>query len=177
MQHPTHIFIWKKVKPYLCTCFLLVLPVLSWDYLFSAYLPARLLAADTDRPGPAYLIGVLEAVSRIGMFALMLLMPLHFKTSGQKKGLVIYVAGLMMYIASWLLLGLLPESPWSSSVIGFMSPAITPAIWLTGIGLIGDRTYPYPFKQLRLAYFVMVLIFLICHNLETYRLYSLDTVF
>lgn len=93
-------------------------------------------------------------------------MPLRVSTSLQKKGLVLYVIGTVVYFASWLLLILAPESAWSRSAIGFAAPAFTPALWLLGIGLIGDSLYfNVPYK--RWMFIVVAAVFLILHNTHT----------
>ncbi len=104
-----------------------------------------------------------ENISRIFVFILSFLMPINFSTNIQKKGLLIYVFGTILYFSSWLFLIYFPDSRWSNNAIGFMSPAYTPLIWLTGIGLIGNSFYfNLPFK--RWLFFLISLIFLIFHN-------------
>jgi hypothetical protein len=40
-----------------------------------------------------------------------------------------------------------PQSRWSTSWLGFLAPAYTPLIWLTGLGLTGRRFYwPWPYR-------------------------------
>ena len=104
------------------------------------------------------------------MFTFIFLMPLRISTTAQKKGFALYVAGTLVYFASWLILMYFPKSMWSKSVLGLLGPAYTPLFWLIGIGLIGDSLYlniPYS----RWLYFLVVIVFLIFHNWHTYLIY------
>lgn len=88
----------------------------------------------------------------------------------QNKGLVLYVIGTLLYFASWLMLMYFPNSTWSKSALGLLSPAYTPLFWLIGIGLIGDSLY-FNIPYRRWWYFFIVIVFLIFHNWHTYLIY------
>ncbi|CAG5000057.1 hypothetical protein DYBT9275_02375 [Dyadobacter sp. CECT 9275] len=112
-----------------------------------------------------------EHISRIILFGLMFLMPLRMATVRQKAGLAIYFLGMLLYFSSWLMLICLPDSPWSKSAPGFIAPAFTPLLWLTGIGLAGDRPF-FRFPYLQYIYILIMVLFLVCHNLHTWLIYS-----
>jgi hypothetical protein len=111
-----------------------------------------------------------ENISRIVVFLFTLLMPLDFSTKGQKKGLFLYVGGIVVYFSSWVLLIEFPNSEWSNSIIGFIAPAYTPLVWLIGIGLIGKSFYfNVPFRK---WFFILAsILFLLFHNFHAITIY------
>jgi hypothetical protein len=111
-----------------------------------------------------------ENVSRIIVFILTFLMPLSILSSTQKKGLFLYISGSILYFASWLILIYFPDSGWSNSILGFMAPAYTPFLWLTGIGLIGNSFY-FNLTYRRWQFIGTSLVFLTFHNLHTLTIY------
>jgi hypothetical protein len=67
---------------------------------------------------------------------------MKFDTSMGKIGLAIYLAGTLIYFASWLPLILAPQSPYSESIPRLFAPRLTPLISLFGIALICE-SWPY----------------------------------
>lgn len=128
------------VKKYLLNCFLLVLPILIWNILFTNRLPKDFQSEIFKKDIPVFLTYG-ENISRTLVFMLTLLMPLNILTTTQKKGLLLYICGTILYFISWLALMYFPGSVWSNNVFGFMAPAYTPLLWLTGISLIGNSFY------------------------------------
>jgi hypothetical protein len=64
-----------------------------------------------------------------------------------------------------------PESPWSTSWLGFVAPAYTPLVWLTGLGLIGRRLYvPSPYR--RRMYVALACGFVAFHVTHTSIVYA-----
>jgi len=111
-----------------------------------------------------------ENISRIIVFILTFLMPLSILTSTQKKGLFLYISGSILYFASWLILIYFPDSGWSNSILGFMAPAYTPFLWLTGIGLIGNSFY-FNLSYKRWQFIGTSLVFLAFHNIHSLTIY------
>jgi len=111
-----------------------------------------------------------ENISRIIVFILTFLMPLSILTSTQKKGLFLYISGSMLYFASWLLLIYFPDSGWCNSILGFMAPAYTPFLWLTGIGVIGNSFY-FNLTYRRWQFIGTSIVFLTFHNFHTLTIY------
>ena len=106
-----------------------------------------------------------ENISRVAVFILTLLMPISISTFTQKAGFLIYLVGLLVYFASWLILIYYPLSGWSMSMIGFMAPSYTPLLWLIGLGLIGNSFYfNLPFKPW--LFIAISCLFLLFHNLH-----------
>ncbi len=73
----------------------------------------------------------------MAVFIVPLCLTLKWDTLQRKIGWGLYIAGILVYFASWIPLMVYPDSAWSNSLIGFTAPAFTPLIWLAGIGLMG----------------------------------------
>jgi hypothetical protein len=99
-------------------------------------------------------------------------MRLQVSTPGQKLGLGIYAAGLLIYFASWLVLIAAPQGAWAATAAGFLAPAYTPALWFAGIGLIGQQLLVpgVPFKGW--MYWILCALFLLFHNLHALTVFS-----
>jgi len=149
------------LKPYFINCFLLTIPVLVWNMALTGELPAKYQPEIFGRNIPEFIVYG-ENISRGLIFLLTFLMPLNLGTKQQKTGFLIYVFGTALYFASWLALIFFPKSGWSTSMIGFMAPALTPLFWLAGIARIGDSLYfGLPFR--RWIFPMAALVFLIFH--------------
>ncbi len=160
----------KSFKSYWLNCFLLTIPVLIWNIALAEKLPQSFQPEIFWHQIPA-LLTVGENVSRLLVFILAALMPISYSWKNQIKGWAIYWAGIVLYFSSWLMLILLPNSPWSQSSLGFMAPAYTPLLWLLGIAFIGDSYYfNLPFRK---WFFVAVsIVFLAFHNGHTYLIFT-----
>lgn len=159
----------KSIQKYFFNCFLLTIPILLWDYIFTDKLPKAFQPEIFWKDIPSFLIYG-ENISRIIMFVFISLMPLSISTITKKKGFAFYVAGTLVYFVSWLILIYYPNSMWSKSVLGLLAPAYTPLFWLIGIGLIGNSLY-FNIPYRRWLYFLVVILFLIFHNWHTYLIY------
>lgn len=91
---------WRKIKPYVFSCFLLVLPILFWDALLTGSLPAPFLTAGDSQDFVPMATSV-EAISKICMMALM---PLNLKTAMQKNRSDYLFRGVLLYVFSWTIL-------------------------------------------------------------------------
>lgn len=133
-------------KKYFLNCFILMLPILLWNILLSSQLPENYQPEVFSRGIPIALMYV-ENSSRFFLFVIACLMPLNFHTKEQKVGLYVYLSGLLLYFASWIIIICFPKSDWSNSIIGFSAPAYTPIIWIAGIALIGDSfSFSIPYR-------------------------------
>ena len=102
---------------------------------------------------------------------LQFLMPLEVATGGQRRGLLLFPVGTVFYVLAWVPLMIAPESPWSTSWLGFVAPAYTPLVWLTGLGLIGRRLYvPSPYR--RWMYVALACGFVAFHVTHTSIVYA-----
>ncbi len=156
-------------KKYFLSCILLAIPILLWDYIFTDKLPKAFQPAIFWKDIPSF-ITYGENISRLIMFVFISFMPLKIITNMQKNGLLLYVAGTLLYFAAWIILIYFPDTTWSNGVYGLLAPAYTPFFWLIGIGFIGDSLFlKIPYK--RWLYFLVVIVFLIFHNWHTYLIY------
>lgn len=117
----------------------LLVPLLLWNLLLAGSLQQK--GFHNDHLVPTWLLW-LEHALRLVIFASPLWLPLKVRGAQGRVGLGLYIVGTLVYCASWLPLLLAPTSPWSQSVIGILGPALTPLVWLLGIGLLG-RSWPY----------------------------------
>jgi hypothetical protein len=125
------------------SCGLLLMPALAWNLVFYADLPPAFLAPEFWRDIPP-LLHVVESATRLVVFVLPFLMPLDWSSRAGRLGLALFVVGTVVYFGSWLPLMLAPRSGWATSPWGFAAPAYTPAIWLLGISLMGQRLFALP---------------------------------
>ena len=159
----------ETIKTYLLNCFLLLLPIMIWNIVFMDKLPHEYQPEIFWKDIPVWL-KYAENISRTLIFILALLMPLSISTLTQKRGVILYLGGTLLYFVSWLVLIYLPDSNWSNNIFGFMSPAYTPLLWLTGIGLIGSSFY-FNLPYRRWFFISTAIIFLVFHNFHTMTIY------
>jgi hypothetical protein len=159
----------NKFQKYFFNCFLLTIPILAWNLIFANKLPKAFQPEIFWNDIPTFLTYG-ENISRTIVFIFTALMPLKILTNTQKKGFFVYVFGILIYFASWLLLIYFPNSLWSNSVLGFSAPAYTPLFWLVGIGLIGDPMY-FDIHYKKWFFMLILAVFLIFHNAHTYLIY------
>jgi hypothetical protein len=145
----------RLLTPPLWNCFWLTLPVLALNAAFAGRLPAAFQPDIFWRDIPPAL-GAAENVLRTLALALTLFMPIGRRA---RAGFALYALGLLAYLGSWLPLLLAPQSAWSASAAGFLAPALTPALWLSGIGMVGAGRS----RRLTAAYAASAAIFLAAH--------------
>lgn len=156
------------IRKYLLNCFLLFIPIVLWDILLVGYLPTEFQAEIFWNDIPSFLYYG-ENSSRIFIFILAFLMPLHIKTHLQKMGLYIYVIGVLLYFSSWTLL-IVSKTAIHASALFFGAPAYTPVFWLVGIGLISDSFY-FKLPYSRWIFLSISFIFLLFHNAHAFMVY------
>jgi len=114
-----------------------------------------------------------ENTLRIVVMVLPFLIPLEVTTGGQRRGLLLLAVGTVFYMLAWVPLMIAPESPGSTSCswLGFVAPAYTPIVWLTGLGLVGRRLYvPSPYR--RWMYVALACGFVAFHVTHTSIVYA-----
>jgi hypothetical protein len=114
-------------------CFWLTIPVLVWNAAFTRKLPQ---GYSSDARVPRTLL-TLEHALRVLVFGLAILLPLRVDDLYGRAGLAVYVAGMLIYWASWVMQICFQDTRWSRSALGILAPAYTALIWLAGIALIG----------------------------------------
>jgi hypothetical protein len=131
---------------YLLSCGLLTVPILVWNVAFTRFLPPALGSKEFWRNIPPF-VGYGENILRFAVVLLPFLMPLEVATVTQRRGLFLFVVGTVIYFVAWVVLMIFPKSRWSTSRMGFLAPAYTPLIWLTGLGIMGRQSYwPWPYR-------------------------------
>ncbi len=155
----------SNIAPYLANAFCLLIPALAFNVLFMRYLPRNYQMDTFWNNIPAW-IGIPENLLRLPVFLLPLVMRLQISTDSQRVGLGLYLAGTLVYFLAWGAQIMFPLSAWSTSMIGFMAPAFTPAVFLVGIGLIGDTLTVPKIPWTPWIYFALCGAFLIFHNLH-----------
>ena len=80
-------------------CFWLVIPLLAWNIALAPNLTLEEVISDAH--SPAWLLAA-ENLTRIVVFAFPLLLAFQVKDRLGKTGLAIYLAGLLIYFASWV---------------------------------------------------------------------------
>ena len=128
-----------KFPPQWLNCLWLMLPLLIWNMVLGPHLTDPRITSDAH--SPKWLL-IAENMLRMLIFALPLLIPLRVESPVQKIGLVVYIAGTLIYFSSWLPLWLAPHAAWSDSGIGLLAPRITPLLPFLGVALIG-ASWPY----------------------------------
>lgn len=157
------------LKRYFFNCFILMMPPLVWNLTLAGKLPG-VFQPEIFQYNIPLAIAWGESISRFVLFGLAMLTMFSLDSKRQRWGMGIYIAGTLLYFASWLWLMYLPQSIWSNSVAGFMAPALTPSLWLLGIGLVGERFY-FNLPYRKWIFPVVALVFLVFHNLHTYLVY------
>lgn len=155
---------------YLINCSLLLIPIFLWNIFLFDLLPVGYSGEVFDHDIPN-IIRYGENGLRVIIFGLPLIMILSLRNRIEKNGLILYLFGILVYFASWLALIIYPESNWSHSFLGFMSPAFTPLLWLMGIGIIGNRSF-IKIRQLSLIYILFAILFVCLHSAHAYIVFQ-----
>jgi hypothetical protein len=159
-----------SLQPYALNCGLLLLPAMAWNIVMTRYLPSAFQPAQFWREIPAPL-ALAENTLRIAVFILPFLMPLGVATPRGRRALLVFIAGTLVYFASWMALILCPDSVWSRSLLGFAAPAYTPLLWLLGIALLGERLFWGAFYRWWM-YLALSVAFLFAHIAHTALVFS-----
>jgi hypothetical protein len=157
----------STISSYLQNTFWLLIPILAFNIIFMKNLPHVYQRNVFWKNVPAW-VGVPENLFRLPIFLLPLIMRFEVSSPSQKLGFWLYAVGTLLYFAAWGMQISFPRSTWSKSTGGFMAPAYTPILWLTGIGLIGDSLTIQGIPYKSYLYFCLVGVFLVFHNLHTW---------
>lgn len=155
---------------YVWSCGVLTVPILVWNVVCTRFLPPALASNEFSRDIPP-LVTYGENTLRMVVMVLPFLMPLEVATGGQRRGLLLFTVGTVFYVLAWVPLMIAPQSGWSTSWLGFVAPAYTPIVWLTGLGLVGRRLYvPSPYR--RWMYVALACVFIAFHLTHTSIVYA-----
>jgi hypothetical protein len=130
---------------------------------FMSLLP-DVLTPELFNKGVPDILVIGENIGRILVFAMPAFFSIGVSTKTQKRGLILYLAGVTLYALSYGALIIYPDSAWSTSMIGFVATAYTNVFWMTGLGLLGEKFYFPARVSYRPVYFIVpVVFFLIIH--------------
>ena len=143
-------------------CFWLWVPPLGaslslWGQLPPAYQPDYF-----DLWVPPVL-GFAETILKLAAIVISTLLVAGLSQPRQRLGLGIYLAGVAIYLASYLSQILAPDGAWAQSFLGFTAPAFTPAIWIAGIGLMVNNGIGLPTRWLQIVFWVCATGFMMTH--------------
>ncbi len=150
--------------------FIFLIPILIWNLFLTPKLPVEYDPVRFDEKVPKVLL-VLEHLFRTIVFLLPLLFRVDITSRTGTFGVIVYIAGLFLYFASWLVLILLPRRVWRKNFLLFSAPATTPLLWLTGIGLMAESYY-FNLTLRPEHYLIPSIIFVVlhgAHSLFAYR--------
>jgi hypothetical protein len=140
---------------------LLVIPPLIITFGLWGALPAAYGPDLFEKDIPNWLV-LFENMIRLLVLSLPGILYFGRKETWQPLGWYLYIGGLVVYLASYLVQIVNPDGVWSQSVIGFTAPAWSTVFWLAGIGLVCMRSWlPIPWH--RAIYLLSASIFLIFH--------------
>jgi len=152
----------SKILQYLCSnCFLLFIPVMLFDIAFTKYLPEQYLK------NIPHIIVPIETIVRLVLIALSTIMTINIQNRKGKIGFGIYITGLIFYFSSYFLLIKYADTDIGKNTILQLSGYWTAAIWLIGIGLVGNRLFvkvPYHYT----VYIILSILFGILHTYYGY---------
>lgn len=150
--------------------YIAILPIFVWNIFLTSKLPPAFDLNSFNSEIPfAIIIG--ENMFRSIIFILPLFFRLNISSSLDKKGVIAYSFGVVLYFLSWLMLIYAPNSGWSNSVLGFTAPAYTPIIWLVGLSLLVDSYY-FKLAYSKWHFIVPSIAFSIFHISHTVYVYS-----
>lgn len=117
-----------------------------------------------------YWLGLFENIFRVLVFSLPGILYFGKREKDQSLGWYLYIGGLVVYLASYLMQIVFPGSAWSQNIIGFTAPAWSTLFWFAGIGLVCMRSW-LPIPWYRAIYLSNAAIFLIFHIEHTGLVY------
>ena len=153
-----------KVIQYLYSnCFLLFIPVIVINVLFTEYLPECYLK------NISHIILPVESIVRIILMALSAVMIIDISDRTGKTGILTYITGLVIYSVSYLILIKHYDTIGGNNIILQLSGYWTATIWLIGIGLIGKKLFiKIPYHCV--IYIILSILFGIIHTYHGYIL-------
>ena len=141
----------------------LTFPPLLFSLCLMSRLPAALTPALFNKGVPDVLLNG-ENIMRILVFAMPAFFSIGISTKTQKRGLTLYLAGVVLYFLSYGALIVFPDSAWSTSMIGFVATAFINVFWMIGLSLLGEKFYFPARLRYRPVFFIALLVlFLIFH--------------
>ena len=153
----------KVIQYFYRNSFLLFIPVILINILFTKYLPEYYLK------NISHIIIPIEMVVRVILMALSTIMIIDIKDRIGKTGVIIYITGFVIYVISYFILINYSDTVVGKNMILQLSGYWTAMIWLIGIGVIGKKLFvkiPYHYT----LYIVLSILFGIVHTYHGYIL-------
>jgi hypothetical protein len=145
------------------------MPVIIFNIIFTKYLPKYYLK-NIKHP-----IVAIETVARIITIAFSIIMAINLDNKIGKIGLIVYIIGILIYFCSYFFVIKVPAVSFHNNLILLLAPYWTSALWLIGIGLLGNKLFlniPYHYT----AYIIISIIFAIIHSIHGYICYNVKNV-
>ena len=156
-------------KYLLGNCGLLLLPVFLWNILLYQHLPEAFQTRVWNNV-PAYVSGV-EFAGRVVLFTIPFFFLIGRTQKNHKRILYLFIAGLLLYFLSWLLLVLSPDTSWSNSILGQTAPAWSAGLWIIPLGFLFHAESPVR-KFIQVLWFVSASIFLFFHTYHALLIFA-----
>lgn len=143
------------------------LPPLFFSLGLMAVMPNALTASQFNQGMPTILLYI-ENFSRFFVFLIPIFFSIGLTIATQKTGLFLYLFGVIIYCASYGTQNFFPNSAWSTSMLGFTASAYTNALWMIGLGMLGEKFYFATRLSYRpIFYIAPALIFVALHTAHT----------
>ena len=141
-------------------------PPMLFNLSLMTFLPTALTPAQFNRGIPDVIVNV-ESIGRILVFAIPAFFSIGISTKTQKRGLALYLAGVIIYYLSYGTQNFFPDNTWSKSTIGFAASAYTNVFWMIGLGLLGEKFYFMKHLRYRpIFYIVPAVVFVVFHTIH-----------
>jgi hypothetical protein len=147
----------ELIKNYFKSCFLLFIPILIFNLIFTKYLPKHYLQ------NISHIIVTLESIFRIALIILSVFLKMHLKSKIGKIGIFVYIIGLIIYFGSYYLIINYSNTFIRENVVLKLSGYWTSIIWLLGIGIVGKELFFKVFYN-RIIYIILSISFVIIHT-------------
>jgi hypothetical protein len=154
----------KLILPYIVKNGIwLTLPPLIFSLGLMSIAPTALTPTEFNAGIPNILLWG-EMIGRFFVFAMPLFFSIGLVTNIQKVGFSLYLFGVAAYCLTYGTQNYLPDSQWSTSMIGFTASAYTNLFWIIGLGLMGQEFYPpIRFIYRPIFYVAPSVVFVILH--------------
>jgi hypothetical protein len=149
------------------SCFWFFVPVIIFNIIFTKYLPEYYLKK-INHP-----IVTIETIARIMTIVFSVIMAIKLDNKIGKIGLVVYSFGILIYFCSYFIVMKIPAISFHNNLIVLLAPYWTSALWLIGIGLLGNKLsinihYHY------IVYLLISIAFAIIHSIHGYMCYNIN---
>lgn len=133
-----------------------LVPILIFNIIYASKLTA---VGYLNEPVDIGMMGVVELILRIAMFALPLMIFIDYNKANLKWHLLLYAVGTLLYFASWLLIIYLPSNTFVQTWWVQLAPAYLPITFFVALALMGKKT----------GWFIPVsAAFIVVHTISTY---------